>query len=62
MRVCPEPGCERPLKSGEDICPSCLTKKRRKEKGIWEAVVAGGTLLVGVLIWIATGGGRGKGT
>lgn len=62
MRACPKPGCGRPLEPGEELCPSCQSEENRKEKGVWEAVVAGGTLIVGVLVWIATGGGRGKGT
>ena len=62
MRDCPKPGCGRPLEPGEEFCPSCQSEENRRKKGVWETVTIVGTLLIGGLVWVLTGGGRGKGT
>ena len=62
MRVCPKPGCGRPLEPREELCPSCQSEENRRKKGVLETVTIVGTLLIGGLVWVLTGGGRGKGT
>ena len=62
MRDCPKPGCGRPLEPGEELCPSCQSEENRRKKGVWEIVTIVGTLLIGGLVRVLTGGGRGKGT
>ena len=57
---CGKPLSKSEIKNGVSKCENCLGKQAKKTKGILAGIGTVGTVVAGIVIFIATGGRKGK--
>lgn len=58
---CGKPLSKSEIKNGVSKCENCLGKQAKKTKGILAGIgTVVGTVVAGIVIYVATGGGKGK--
>ncbi len=57
---CGKPLSKSEIKKGVSKCENCLGKQAKKTKGILAGIGTVGTVVAGIVIYVATGGRKGK--